>query len=303
MKRVAIIGAGFTGAYLAYCLKAFYQVTVFEKSRGVGGRMSTRYYDIFEFDHGVASFNAKSLQFINFLKTFEEQGILGRWEGEYVAIPRMNQWVKSLLQDVEVHTSTMVQSLEFNHALWTVKNDKGQDLGAFDRVISTAPPIQTASLLDSKVDFVEELKNHHLKPCLVLMMGIEGHVELPSKLNLASIDKMILNSSKPNRLAGISLVIQMTSDWSQLHLEDDLKILEDALVDEIAQELGVTKTQITYQSLHRWRYAKGYENTKEMASFWDKNKQCGACGDWCFQGDVESAFLAANLLLSKVDYI
>ena len=56
--RVAIIGAGLAGATLAYELNEAegFEVTIFEKSRGVGGRMSTRYGDSHEYDHGAQFF-------------------------------------------------------------------------------------------------------------------------------------------------------------------------------------------------------------------------------------------------------
>jgi predicted NAD/FAD-dependent oxidoreductase len=43
--RIAIIGAGLSGLILARALSQHASVNVFEKARGVGGRMSTRYAD------------------------------------------------------------------------------------------------------------------------------------------------------------------------------------------------------------------------------------------------------------------
>jgi predicted NAD/FAD-dependent oxidoreductase len=42
MKKVAIIGAGLTGLTIAQELNTHLNVTIFEKSRGVGGRIATR---------------------------------------------------------------------------------------------------------------------------------------------------------------------------------------------------------------------------------------------------------------------
>ncbi len=299
MKRVAIIGAGFSGAYLAYQLKKHYHVTVFEKSRGVGGRMSTRYHDVFEFDHGVPSFKATHPQFIDFLRTFEEQGVLGKWEGEYVAVPRMNQWVKTLLKDVEVISSTLVQGLDYQDNLWHLKDEHRRHLGAFDLLISTAPPIQSQALLESKVDFETSLKNFSLKPCFVLMLGIQGPYKIPKNLAYEGIEKILINSSKPQRPAATSIVVYMDVKWSEKHLEMEIKSLEESITLDILKALDIQEKDIAYQSLHRWRYALGDEHVQSISHFWDEKKQCGVCGDWCFKGDVESAFLAANILLNQ----
>ncbi|MEY8870939.1 NAD(P)-binding protein [Francisella philomiragia] len=43
--KVAIIGAGLAGLTAANILKDSVEITIFEKSHGVSGRMSTRYAD------------------------------------------------------------------------------------------------------------------------------------------------------------------------------------------------------------------------------------------------------------------
>ena len=44
--KIAIIGAGFSGCNLYNNLKDKYEnITIFEKSRGVGGRLSTKYIE------------------------------------------------------------------------------------------------------------------------------------------------------------------------------------------------------------------------------------------------------------------
>ena len=51
--KIAIIGDGLSGLTLAHRLKDFSELTLFEKSRGFGGRMAARRYKNFQFDHGV----------------------------------------------------------------------------------------------------------------------------------------------------------------------------------------------------------------------------------------------------------
>jgi len=67
MKSLAIIGAGIAGITLARQLQDSAEVSVFEKSRGFGGRMATRRAGSYQFDHGAQFFTARSQQFQNLI--------------------------------------------------------------------------------------------------------------------------------------------------------------------------------------------------------------------------------------------
>ena len=60
VKTIAVIGAGLAGTTIASRLNEKFDVKVFEKSRGVGGRMSTRQEATFIFDHGAQFFKIKT---------------------------------------------------------------------------------------------------------------------------------------------------------------------------------------------------------------------------------------------------
>ena len=63
-KTVAIIGAGISGLTAARMLTdAGIKVTVFEKSRGVGGRTANRRSEYGSFDHGAQYFTVKDREF------------------------------------------------------------------------------------------------------------------------------------------------------------------------------------------------------------------------------------------------
>ena len=67
--NIAIIGAGMSGMICARNLKdAGYEPIVFEKSRGVGGRMATRRTNEgLQFDHGAQYVTAKNKYFQSFI--------------------------------------------------------------------------------------------------------------------------------------------------------------------------------------------------------------------------------------------
>ncbi len=55
-------------------------VTVFEKSRGVGGRMSTRRIESGDtFDNGAQYFRARDKRFFRYVTSWAQQGIVAKW--------------------------------------------------------------------------------------------------------------------------------------------------------------------------------------------------------------------------------
>ena len=69
-KNIAIVGAGMAAITCARTLmQAGHRVTVFEKSRGVGGRMSTRHSPYGTFDHGAQYFTVRDARFVQALQT------------------------------------------------------------------------------------------------------------------------------------------------------------------------------------------------------------------------------------------
>ena len=80
MKKIAIIGAGMAGLTAAHFLNGYAGVTVFEKSKGPGGRLSTRHHGSFAFDHGAQFFTSKTDEFTRFIRPFIEKGIITRWQ-------------------------------------------------------------------------------------------------------------------------------------------------------------------------------------------------------------------------------
>ncbi len=182
--RVAIIGAGMAGASCARMLtEAGCQVTVFDKSRGVGGRMTTRRVDWTDasgvtrqasFDHGAPGFEVSDPEFAAFLAASAAQGQIARWpqadaagglavgsaaahagslpgsiaSQQWVATPDMPALCRSLLAGLTVHTGQTVQSLQRGADGWCVTLAEGGSCGGFDALLLAIPPLQAAALLE-----------------------------------------------------------------------------------------------------------------------------------------------------------
>jgi len=86
--RIALIGAGLSGLILALKLKPLAKLTLFEKSRGFGGRLASRHSENGSFDHGVPFFKARTSSFQTFLRPMIEKGVVQAWKGSFVEFER-----------------------------------------------------------------------------------------------------------------------------------------------------------------------------------------------------------------------
>ncbi|MDV7391716.1 FAD-dependent oxidoreductase, partial [Arthrospira platensis SPKY1] len=173
-QHIAIVGAGIAGITAARTLmQAGHRVTVFEKSRGAGGRMSTRRSEFGGFDHGAQFFTVRDARFetalrataapvepwsaavVRVLDTLghamatDENSQIERW----VATPGMSGLVKHWAAPIEAgkqgngfHVQTLVNRLEpdaLNSLQWQLRTegpDGGLQVhGGFDRVLLAMP--------------------------------------------------------------------------------------------------------------------------------------------------------------------
>ncbi len=313
---MAIIGAGLSGASLAYLLREKINTTLFEKARGVGGRMSTRYADDFQFDHGATGFTARDPEFQNFLAPFIENQTITAWhpsivslkpgspatpsqwqETRYVASPKMNALCKALTQDQPLHLKTQIIALKQHPNGWLLTDANQVDHGPFDWVVSSIPAPQATQLLPTDFSHHASLQTIQMQGCYSLMIGLPTPLDLKwevAHVDNSPISKIIVNSRKPNRATPYTLLAQTTPEWAEAHLDSDRDALKHQLRLEMENLLGEPLQHATYLALHGWRYASTITspNAKTPTHFIDHDLKLAACGDWCLQGDVESAFLS-----------
>jgi predicted NAD/FAD-dependent oxidoreductase len=76
LPRVAVIGAGIAGLICARLLTAHRRaVTILDKGRAPGGRISTRREDGISFDHGAQYFTARHRRFRRIVQRWRSDGL------------------------------------------------------------------------------------------------------------------------------------------------------------------------------------------------------------------------------------
>ena len=307
--KAAVIGTGLAAAALAEPLtQAGWQLSFFEKSRGTGGRMTTRRREGVYFDHGAQYFTARTTQFQQFLKLYFEAGLVQEWtprvqtlapgakpykrlwyEPHYVCVPTMNSLCRTLLGEQSLHFQHRVESVRKSSRGWQVLFEEGGEVDGFDWVISTAPASQTLDIFGSVADELSEVK---FEPGFALM-GLLPHKPGwdAAVVKSSAIDWMVLADARPGRPEAQGLVAQATGPWSMQHLEEPPERVQEALM----QALSDLNLQLSEPQLHRWRFARAIQPLGK--DFWcDPDSGLAACGDWCLGNRVEDAYTSAVAL-------
>jgi renalase len=325
MTKIAIIGAGFAGLSLAHQLTQTLgdraSVTLYEKARGVGGRMSTRYNDAYMFDHGAQYFTVRSPEFQTFLAPFMANNMVQPWhprvmtlrpdappykrdwfEPHYVASPRMNSLCAALAATQQVKLNTEITHLIAQPNGWWALHDKSGEVHNAEWVISTAPAPQTAKLYASLGLWQGELGATDMLPCITLMIGLNAPLSLTydaAKVKGSALDWISCNHTKPSRTDTPCIVAHSTSAWAAAHIEEDPVHLQALLLDALQPFIDLAPEQIAYITAHRWRYAD--VGTPCSSPFLlDTNQRIAACGDWAMAGKVEGAFLSSHRLMNAM---
>ena len=85
MSDYCVIGSGISGATIANLLNKKFQVNLYDKGRGPGGRASfKRIKGQIGFDHGTQYFSPKTLEFKKFANRLIKIKILKKWSGNHI---------------------------------------------------------------------------------------------------------------------------------------------------------------------------------------------------------------------------
>jgi len=316
VKKIAIIGTGIAGMTLAERLSSQYDVTLFEKSKSVGGRMTHRYHNDFDFDHGAQYFTAKSSAFKFFIKYYYEQGVISPWDARFVdydegkllvsrkwneqhwvAQPSMNALVKAMMNNHDIRLNHRVTAVNRVGEYWKLLFEEGE-VAHFDMVMFAIPAAQCCQLMPRDFAFYPKLSEYSMSPCYSLMLGLDNSPNIDwdvAHIHDPIISWISVNSSKPGRTGSVSVVVQSTNDWAQENFELNFNEVQSIMLEKVMNILNVTKLDIAHVDLHRWRYANSPKCNGPL-SYYDECLGLGVCGDWLQQGRVEAAFLSASNL-------
>ena len=320
-RTIAIIGAGLAGLSCAQALTSQgHHVQIFEKSRGVGGRMSTRSYESWACDHGAQYFTATDPAFKQQIEIWQAAGAAALWEaqitsfeehgwqpvksssGRYVGTPSMTAPAKFLAKDQTIHFSTTVNQLQRGGNAWKLHTKEyGLLETSFDTLVLAIPSKQAEPLVQphSKALF-ERCRDAVMVPTWSLMVYASDRLDLDfdgAFINQGMYSWIARSSSKPMRQSGEAWIAHASADWSIKH-ENLTKDEAAPLLTEGFEYLTGIRPE-TYQT-HLWRFARLGHATHHGHMF-DPTLQLGLCGDWTSTEKVEGAWLSGQAVASDIE--
>ena len=324
--KLAVIGAGIAGLNLANLMSEMADVTVFEKSGKLGGRIATHASDGCTFDHGAQFFTAKSPRFKQFAQELQAKGVIARWDANfvemkgteikakrnwdesyphYVGSPDMNAIGRHMAKNLDVRFNQHVESVQRDGDAWLIKSSSIHMPEPFDWVVFALPAAQAQMLLPTNCQFYADLQTVKMQSCFCLMLGYE--IPQPIGWDAAIIAESILswasiNSSKPNRGDTFTLVTMSKNDWADAHFHESDSFVINAMLAELSRVIGCDMTNYSYLKLKHWKYANAPRRL-QPGTWIDNKLQLACCGDWCNIGRIESAFTSSADLAEKIKAI
>lgn len=306
-ERIAVIGSGMTGLACARGLSdAGHGPIVFDKGRGIGGRLATRRTpDGRQFDHGAQYITATSLPFQALLKQAETTAAAAVWADgsdrpHVVGTPGMSGLAKHLGRGIEIHQGAEVTALREMNPGWSVTVAGRAEV--FDRVVVTVPAPQLSDLLGPDHPMSREVAAVRLDPCVTLMAAFDPDAQRPFITRAdpdAALAWIAQDSSKPDRPAPVCWVAQASAAWSAAHLDLDPDVLAALLLPMLCEELGTEARAVRYAAAHRWRYARvAVPLGRPFAR--DASGTLYAGGDWCLGARVEAAWTSGDAIAQDI---
>ena len=323
MKNVAIIGAGITGVTIANLLQKKYNLTVFEKSRGVGGRMATRRAEPYQFNHGAQYFKIGNKEFKDFMQPLMVNKIIKPLKANQIEIlnkkvikrtkiynkkyftaeSKMNSVVKYLINNnLSIKLLCNIEKTLKENDKWFIIDSDKVSYGPYDWLLITIPPNQATKILYNSFKFLDIIKKIKMRSCYSLMLGFDEIKEfdfdtalfLDEDIQWLSISKKILEKKEY-----YNLLINSSYNFAEQNINGSKDKISNYLIKQVSDILQCELNNYKHKALHFWKYAMSEKNNN-LGSLFDEDLKVIVCGDWCMNGKVEGAFLSAKNAANKL---
>ncbi|MEB0109231.1 NAD(P)/FAD-dependent oxidoreductase [Pseudomonas sp. MH9.3] len=313
---IAIIGTGIAGLSAARALRDAGQVVhLFDKSRGSGGRMSSKRSDAGALDMGAQYFTARDRRFVNEVQRWQSNGWAEQWKPQlynskagqltpspdeqirWVGTPRMSAITRALLDDLPVTFGCRITDVFQGEQHWNLLDADGGNHGPFSHVIIATPAPQATALLAAAPKLASAAAGVKMDPTWAIALAFDKPLDTPMQgcfVQDSPLDWLARNRSKPGRDTTFDTwVLHATSAWSKAHLDLSREAVIEHLHGAFAELLHCAMPAPSFSLAHRWLYARP-SGSHEFGVLADADLGLFVCGDWCLSGRVEGAWLSGQ---------
>ena len=322
MSDYCVIGSGISGATIANLLNRKFQVNLYDKGRGPGGRASfKRIKGQIGFDHGTQYFSPKTIEFKKFANRLIKIKILKKWSGNHIFLNSKkkenkkhikiigkkgnNDICKFLLKKVKCFYQSEVKKIYYKNKLWFLLFTDGK-IRTYKGVILTCPFPQLKKLSEKFINNRFIKRKLKMDANITVMIAIKKNKKSPSSF---LFDDPVLgwagneNTKKRFKSKYDLWTLQSTFKWANKNINKNKKNLKKnskILIDKFFKLTKIKKTKVIYSINHGWKYSSNSKPLK-IRSYWDPQKKIGVCADWFIGPRLESGWLSAHDLFKKIN--
>ncbi len=336
MFDVAIVGAGISGLVCAQQLhQAGYRVVVVEKSRGLGGRVTTRRLQDTCADRGLSYLIPQGELTKSFVEVLKAQNIVTVWTDTvhefdvdsqlkavkgspiYVAPNGMSAIARFLGKNLEIQLNRRVVGIRLNNDYWHLQLDDSHSKVVAKAVVIAIPAPQALVLLESFAlpVVLDSLQKVEFSACISVIAGYPANL-VPSWQALTVIDDDTLawvgnDSSKrplmrsPACALALSpvFVFHSSPKFAQNHIDtENLQSVGQQLLNKAAKVFPEFANPDWLQC-DRWRYAFVTKPLAANCLNVDTPQPLVCCGDWCGGLNLESAMRSGIAAAEQINQI
>lgn len=321
---MAIVGAGMSGLVCAQQLQqAGYRVVVVEKSRGLGGRVTTRRLQDTCADRGLSYLIPQGELTTSFVKLLHSQGIVTVWTDTthefsadlglkeiktlplYIAPMGMSEIARFLAKDLEIQRNRRVVGLSLDNNCWHLQFADSDAEVVAKAVVVAIPAPQALTLLTpfAASGVLDSLRQVEFSACISVIAGYPANMPLPSWQAVKFINDDTLawignDSSKRSEMLSPVFVFHSSAKFAQTYIDtEDLQPVGQQLLNNAAK-LFPEFVNADWLQVDRWRYAFPTTPLPHTYLNADTPQPLICCGDWCgglnLEGAMRSGIAAAK---------
>ncbi|MGC1480535.1 MAG: FAD-dependent oxidoreductase [Chthoniobacterales bacterium] len=308
MNRVAVIGAGVSGLACAKVLaSAGTEVVVFEKSRSLGGRCSSRRWEGCVFDHGAQFFTARDESFRAWLGELGDRvravdgevvdasnNEVGSGSRRYYHVEGNNRLGRELAAGLEVRSETLIERVGrgSDSCRWEVGGEN------FDGVVSCAPWPQTAAMLG--IEPGPSPYERNLTAAFLYDTEWSGRAREIYAVSDRSGAELAWSACENHKVGRVPdgrtlFVVQSSADFSVKFFDAEREAWADRLQVDLERRWGLDAARRLGVFTHRWGFSRRVADVGAV----DLPDSFYVCGDSWSESRIEDAWLSGRAVARR----